>query len=247
MGLDMYMYKFTKISKSFRNEFRSTISYERYLHLKDNSNIRFYSSEDSYLFDYISNKSKQKFFVPVKVNMSYVNIRKMLEDKYGKDVPQELEIAQESYGSDGVECVYCTPDYKQRYELTFTKESQKPYVFNEDTEEVAVEMSEVAYWRKNYLLDTYIQESILHVEPRDSDKLNCCYIELTRDNLQNIVSAMERLLHGDDLDHGIKLPDKSDREYEYLSSQVSYAISQVSGIIKNTDFNNEMITYHPWW
>jgi len=247
MGLDMHMYKVDKISKSFCNEFRSSIPYRRYCHLEDNSNIRFYTAEHSEsLFKFISDESKKRFFVPVKINMCYVNIYKMMQDKYGKDLPRNLVLSSRSYQSDCIKEVYRTIDRNKEYELILTEDNQKQYIFYKDTDHIAVECSEVAYWRKNYWLDRYIQECILKIDVHD-DILNCCYAEITKDNLKDILSSMKQLLLGKDIGSSYKLPYKDDKEYKYACMYVEDAISQISDVLKTTNFQQEMILYHPWW
>lgn len=109
------------------------------------------------------------------------------------------------------------------------------------------EYTEVAYWRKHYDLQDFVHEKIHQVE-------NCIEFELTKEDIEYMLNfaVMELEIDGFEYDEeGVK-NGEVDVAWQYPNSswtqyQNMMTVQQLTKILKETNFEEEVISYWAWW
>ena len=115
---------------------------------------------------------------------------------------------------------------------------------------------ELAYWRKSYALhEKFLSYAINLIKEKQKEiktkkqaeklaktllNLNCQYIPLEKEDLQQILIWVKEMLSENDKEDGDKLDD-------YQTEDFNFAQRVIEKALKETDFENEEICYYSWW
>lgn len=122
------------------------------------------------------------------------------------------------------------------------------YLWKCKLNEVGIEdaYEKVAYWRKHYALQDYVDENIKHVE-------NCVDIKLSKNDLEDMLKFALMELEMEETEYSyqslINGVEKAitDEHLDWDVYQNLRTVEQISKILLDTDFEKEVILYWAWW
>lgn len=107
--------------------------------------------------------------------------------------------------------------------------------------------AEVAYWRKaNQIRQWFVNNCDYDPEA------DCEYFRVTKEQLEQLVSDCKKVLENHECAEEI-MPTSSGfffgyTDYdEYYFYQLEYTIEQITRVIEETDWENEIVEYFEWW
>lgn len=130
--------------------------------------------------------------------------------------------------------------------------AQEPH-FDEDTNRPCYDWEDVAYWRKA----NEIHKWFLDYYNLDGD-FNCELQEVGKDGLQELVDTCKFVLARRGKNDASKVASEKlptqggfffgDTDYdEYYYEDLENTISQMEKVIRETDWDNEVVVYSCWW
>lgn len=224
MGLDMYMYRASKIGAKLKEKYNY------------NDTLKILMKYDclNEIPDFLKGIASETI-----ATYAYYDIKKL-----SKEYNRKMTLTERGYnpdyitvsGDDGFEITIREPELSEKY--TYQKE-EHIYVF---------EKEEVAYWRKANMIRNWLVEHIDNFSYND----NCEKYECTEELLTDLLRTCEKVKMNHDLAQKL-LPTqggfffgsiKYDEEY-YVD--IDETISKISSILNTTDFDNEVVFYTEWW
>lgn len=158
MGLDMYLYKFSKPRKTVEELNKKSADDLR------NAGYFVFFKEDSELpanFDAIRHLALE-----VNVDANYINFKKIREDFH---IPEDAYVVGESYSSDKIGYSFEFPSHEHKHIDIPTDEFEAKYIFTQKSPAYCIEGEQVGYWRKHYDLEDAFYAAC------DTDIENCGY------------------------------------------------------------------------
>jgi len=226
MGLDMYLFKCKKPTL-LKNVFNLKESIE--LHRKYNI---IEAGSDSWIKEYA---------LPVKITESYYDMERIAEHyNTGKDTC----IGGFSFSSE-ISTVHL---YGNNSSIEVAADELNKFTYEKEEDVFVFDTEEVAYWRKaNQIRDWFVR----HIDEFEYSD-NCKYFKCSKELLEELIFDCEKVLANHEL-APIYLPTQGgfffgDTEYdEYYYQVLSNTVDQLTQILENTDFENEIIAYYDWW
>lgn len=242
MGLDQFMYRFKKYNLNLASD--EILKSEKYEELSNDDSICIFNKNeyDTRILDHGSNRLKL-MMEHIKSEVQYINIKEIFSKSYPNIDFDHLLLCCESYGQEIV-FTYCEPDDTSiRYDLTLKDEDVENHLYTEVEDLYIIESDEISYWRKNYILQSYMKNKLKYTG-------NCCYLEITEDQIKEIISDFKSYIDGiknEELSSIIEL-GKSKYSYDVdISYEIQSIISQLESILSDTGFNDEIICYKEWF
>ena len=108
-------------------------------------------------------------------------------------------------------------------------------------------MEEVAYWRKaNHIHGWFVK----HLDDVD----NCEYSYASKEKIQELILLCERLIREKDDELSAELLPMqsgfffgSTEIHEWFYEDLESTVKQLQSIMDTTNFDSQVIYYHPWW
>lgn len=228
MGLDMYLgaYHKAKLNKKIFNA-------EETERLKDGDNN--YS-----IFDKCHNAFKD-IATEIKVVNQYYDM-----EKISKAFADGGSLTIGGYGSGQI--YFRNYEKKIKLDLDADMIHRDYLVSREETAYVIEGEYEVAYWRKaNQIRQWFVD----HIDEFNEDD-NCGFYKVTKELLEELIKDCETVIKNKDLKEDV-LPTSSGfffggTEYDdWYYKQLESTIEQCEKVIAETDWDNEVVTYHEWW
>ena len=167
MGLDMYLYRISRISSSEQRKLRGLKEDE--IRQQGYSIFHKPSKHESDLL-----KNIMPYLRGIKIPMEYFDMKKIIKDF---KIPRNALPCGSMYAHNQVKFDFCSPDYKKSYVADLNShELIKKYTYTKLTNCYVSRVAEIGYWRKNYDL----QDKIYQAADLDYIEIeNCGYYPLT--------------------------------------------------------------------
>lgn len=169
MGLDMYLYRISRISSSEQRKLRGKTEMQIYdkgysvFHRPNSSN------DDGHLLDNI-----KPYLRGIKIPIEYFDMKKIRKDF---KIPKNALQSGSCMSYERIKFEFCSPDYKKSYAADLNSpELIKKYTYTKLTYCYVCRMTEIGYWRKHYKLQQKLYDEAL----LDGITIeNCGYYPLT--------------------------------------------------------------------
>lgn len=149
MGLDMYLYKFSKPRKTIAELNKYSAD-----ELRDRGYFVFFKDAEELPANFDAIKP---LAFEVNVDADYINFKKIYEDFY---IPEDARVIGESYSSEQIGYTFEFPSTHEHKHVDIpTDEFEAKYVFTQKSEAFCLEGEQVGYWRKHYDLENAFYEA----------------------------------------------------------------------------------------
>ena len=143
MGLDMYMYKFSKPRQTV-----AELNQKSADKLREAGYFVFFKDAEELPANFDAIKH---FAVDVNVDADYINFKKIREDFH---IPDDAHIIGESYSYENIGYTFEFPSTHEHKHIDIpTHVFEAKYVFTQKSEAFCLEGEQVGYWRKYYDLE----------------------------------------------------------------------------------------------
>lgn len=242
MGLDMYLYKVSKLKDEEKANFKERkITPNDLESLYENYDITIEKEDESPIAAAI-----KKCGTKVEYEEERFNALNMVK----KYLPKLDYSTIEDIGSEVKDGVYCIDFYVENshkpVSLSLTKEQFMEFATVYNMPAYIYSEEEVAYWRKANQIRNWFVEHL--EEPVE----NCGNSTVTKENIEQLLEDCKRCLANKDKAADI-IPTSSgfffgDTTYDdYYYQQIENTAEKMESILNDMDWENNSLIYHEWW
>ena len=183
MGLDQYLQKIAKISDEYAEEFKKPLSAERYYQLCTDTNITFVE-EKELNDDYAP--ELHKLFTPVIAERTYTDYEKAFYDQHGDKYDFNDFSSGGWSNNNGIQTIRFYHNSKDIQLEVVVDHNKDTYKYNKMDNLYAIEVSEIYYWRKDYMLQHYMSTALGY-------NGNVYYMALTQKDIKTLIEDYTKL------------------------------------------------------